>query len=99
MNYLLKQGSHKRKRDHEKEASGLPAAQAASRWGLTQSPSAIFDCWGFIFAHRLTQASLGRLFAKISPGTPCQGFVASSGIEPESRASETRILSVVLRGH
>ena len=40
-----------------------------------------------------------RLFAKINPGTPCQGFVASSGIEPESRASETRILSVVLRGH
>ncbi len=25
-------------------------------------------------------------------------FVASSGIEPESRASETRILSVVLQG-
>jgi hypothetical protein len=40
-----------------------------------------------------------RLFAKINPGTACQGFVASSGIEPESRASETRILSVVLRGH
>jgi hypothetical protein len=39
-----------------------------------------------------------RLFAKINPGTVCQGFVASSGIEPESRASETRILSVVLRG-
>ena len=85
-----------------RRTSGLPTLLRAGRLPLVVDllkalQQSLIAGGLFLLIGSLKRAWI-RLFAKINPGTACQGFVASSGIEPESRASETRILSVVLRG-